>query len=85
MDHFAYNIATALEARYIRGQGGRVVAFNAEYDALPKIEHASATPWEGVNALDAVVAAYMNIAMLRQQVRPREKTHGVVGACWGSS
>src|SRR5207247_1509627 len=35
-----------------------------------KAAHASADPWEGVNALDAAVQTYTNVAMLRQQVRP---------------
>ncbi|KAJ5618799.1 hypothetical protein N7510_002783 [Penicillium lagena] len=178
----AYGIDTALEVEYKHGNGGRVVAFNAEYDALPgighacghnliatssiaafiatcetmkslnpgdggytvrllgtpaeeggggklllinagaykdvdacfmvhpfpvlsgnpdllssscctgqylandKVEvtftgkpaHASAAPWEGVNALDAVVSAYVNISMLRQQILPTQKIHGVV-------
>ncbi|KAJ5886005.1 uncharacterized protein N7473_008679 [Penicillium subrubescens] len=43
-----------------------------------KPAHASAAPWEGVNALDAVVAAYVNISMLRQQILPTQKIHGVV-------
>lgn len=43
-----------------------------------KPAHASAAPWEGVNALDAVVSAYVNISMLRQQILPTEKIHGVV-------
>jgi len=34
----AYGLETAFEAEY--GQGGRVVAFNVEYDALPGIGHA---------------------------------------------
>ncbi|KAJ5715575.1 uncharacterized protein N7483_012756 [Penicillium malachiteum] len=178
----AYGVSTALEVSYQYGQGGRVVAYNAEYDALPgmghacghnliatsavasflattetmktlysdtkgfsvrllgtpaeeggggklrlidagaykdvdacfmvhpfpvltgapdllssssdssqylandkvsvtytgKPAHASAAPWEGVNALDAVVAAYVNISMLRQQILPTQKIHGVV-------
>lgn len=177
----AYGVGTAFEVRYTSGEGGRVVAFNAEYDALPGIghacghnliatssiasflatcevvksltddrgysvrllgtpaeeggggklhlidagaykdvdaclmvhpfpvlsgapnllsssscsgqylandkvqvtftgkpAHASAAPWEGVNALDAVVAAYVNISMLRQQILPTQKIHGVV-------
>ncbi|KAJ5667710.1 uncharacterized protein N7477_006280 [Penicillium maclennaniae] len=161
----AYGIETALEVSYRQGKGGRVVAFNAEYDALPgmghacghnliatssiaafmatceamsalytddigftarllgaykdvdacfmvhpfpilsgapdllssssctgqylandkvsvtftgKPAHASAAPWEGINALDAVVAAYINISMLRQQILPTQKIHGVV-------
>lgn len=43
-----------------------------------KPAHASAAPWEGVNALDAVVAAYVNISMLRQQTLPTQKIHGVI-------
>lgn len=40
--------------------------------------HAGAAPWEGVNALDALVAAYNNISMLRQQIRPDERIHGAI-------
>ena len=39
--------------------------------------HASAQPWRGINALDAAVSAYNNISMLRQQIRPDERIHGV--------
>ncbi|KAG5815084.1 hypothetical protein H9Q74_010628 [Fusarium xylarioides] len=31
----------------------------------------------GINALDAAVAAYVNVSMLRQQIRPDERVHGV--------
>ena len=31
--------------------------------------HAAACPWEGVNALDAVVSCYNAISMLRQQIK----------------
>ncbi|KKY13171.1 putative metal-dependent amidase aminoacylase carboxypeptidase [Diplodia seriata] len=40
--------------------------------------HAGAQPWDGVNALDAAVAAYNNVSMLRQQIRPDERVHGVI-------
>lgn len=43
-----------------------------------KPAHAAAAPWEGVNALDAIVSAYVNISLLRQQIRPTEKIHGIV-------
>ncbi|EGS17533.1 uncharacterized protein CTHT_0068640 [Thermochaetoides thermophila DSM 1495] len=39
--------------------------------------HAAIAPWEGVNALDAVCLSYNAIAMLRQQIRPDERIHGV--------
>ncbi|CEL11105.1 Putative Peptidase dimerisation domain protein [Aspergillus calidoustus] len=43
-----------------------------------KPAHAAAAPWEGINALDAVVAAYVNISLLRQQMLPSQKVHGVI-------
>ncbi|KOS23111.1 Peptidase M20 domain-containing protein 2 [Escovopsis weberi] len=39
--------------------------------------HAAGEPWNGVNALDAAVGAYNNVSMLRQQIRPDERVHGV--------
>ena len=41
-----------------------------------KPTHASASPWNGVNAYDAAVAAHVNIGLLRQQLRPVERVHG---------
>lgn len=40
--------------------------------------HAAAEPWNGVNALDAAVAAYNNAAVLRQQIAPDERIHAVI-------
>ncbi len=40
--------------------------------------HASAAPWEGRNALDAAVLGYMNVAALRQHIRPSERVHGII-------
>ena len=39
--------------------------------------HAAGDPWNGLNALDAAVAAYNNVAMLRQHIQPVERIHGV--------
>jgi amidohydrolase len=39
--------------------------------------HAAAAPWEGRNALDAAVLGYMNVAALRQHIRPNERIHGI--------
>ncbi|MBU3701899.1 MAG: M20 family metallopeptidase [Acidimicrobiia bacterium] len=39
--------------------------------------HAAAAPWNGRNALDAAVLGYMNVAALRQHIRPDERIHGV--------
>ncbi len=43
-----------------------------------KAAHASAHPQLGVNALDAFVQAYVNIATLRQALYPTDKIHGVL-------
>lgn len=40
--------------------------------------HAAMEPWNGVNALDAVCLSYNAISMLRQQIRPYERIHGVI-------
>jgi amidohydrolase len=45
---------------------------------LGKASHAAASPDLGINALDAVVMAYNGIAVLRQQVRPDARIHGIV-------
>lgn len=39
--------------------------------------HAASHPWDGRNALDAAVLGYMNVAALRQHIRPDERVHGV--------
>ncbi|KAK3311766.1 hypothetical protein B0H66DRAFT_618366 [Apodospora peruviana] len=39
--------------------------------------HAAIAPWDGVNALDAVCLSYNAISMLRQQIHPYERIHGV--------
>ncbi len=42
--------------------------------------HASAAPWEGVNAQDALTVAQVAIGLLRQQLPPGDQVHGVVTA-----
>jgi amidohydrolase len=43
-----------------------------------KAAHASAVPWDGVNALDAVIQLFNNVSMMRQQVRPECRIHGII-------
>ncbi|KAM4625996.1 peptidase M20 domain-containing protein 2-like isoform 2-T2 [Polymixia lowei] len=43
-----------------------------------KASHAAAYPWEGVNALDAAVLAYNNLSVLRQQLNPDWRLHGII-------
>jgi amidohydrolase len=48
------------------------------FEFTGKAAHASADPWEGVNALDGVIQTFNNVGMLRQQVRPDVRIHGIV-------
>ncbi|XP_012943737.1 peptidase M20 domain-containing protein 2 [Aplysia californica] len=43
-----------------------------------RASHAGGFPWEGVNALDAAVLGYMNVAALRQQMRPTWRVHTII-------
>ena len=40
--------------------------------------HAAAFPWEGINALDAAVMAYTSTSVLRQQMKPTWRVHGII-------
>mgnify|MGYP001990983018 CR=1 FL=1 len=39
--------------------------------------HAAAAPEKGLNALDAAVLGYVNVAALRQHIAPDERIHGI--------
>ena len=43
-----------------------------------RASHAAAAPWLGVNALDAAVACYTSMSMLRQQTKPTSRVHAVI-------
>jgi len=40
--------------------------------------HAAAAPWNGVNALDAVILTFNAVSALRQQIQPDARIHGIV-------
>ena len=50
----------------------------ATFEYTGKASHASADPWAGVNAMDACVQTYNAVSMLRQQVRPDCRIHGII-------
>jgi amidohydrolase len=50
----------------------------ATFEFTGKASHASADPWEGVNALDACIQTFNAVSMLRQQVRPDCRIHGII-------
>ena len=43
-----------------------------------KDSHAAGAPEKGINALDAFVQAYVNVATLRQQILPSDRLHGII-------
>jgi amidohydrolase len=43
-----------------------------------KPAHAAARPDAGVNALDAMIAAFANIGLMRQQLRDSARVHGII-------
>lgn len=49
-------------------------SFKVEY--FGKEAHAAARPWEGINALDALITAYNAISVLRQQTKPGDIIQG---------
>jgi metal-dependent amidase/aminoacylase/carboxypeptidase family protein len=46
--------------------------YGANFTGKPA--HAATAPHEGVNALDTAVLAYSGISMLRQQIKPDQRT-----------
>jgi amidohydrolase len=40
--------------------------------------HASSWPWRGVNALNAVIQLFVSLDLMRQQLRPDARVHGVI-------
>jgi amidohydrolase len=48
------------------------------FEFTGKASHAAADPWEGINALDACIQTFNNVSMLRQQVRPDCRVHGII-------
>ncbi len=53
-------------ARFLAIQSCKVEYFG-------RTAHAAGVPWEGINALDAIISAYNNIGLLRQQILPTNR------------
>ncbi|KAK4172103.1 hypothetical protein QBC36DRAFT_304751 [Triangularia setosa] len=51
----------------------RTTAFcRLEVEFFGRAAHAANAPWQGINALDALVVSYNSISMLRQQTQPND-------------
>lgn len=56
---------------------GAIAIQQVEVTYSGRAAHAAAAPQAGRNALDAAVLGYMNVAALRQHIRPDERIHGI--------
>ncbi len=63
-------------AERLTGSCLAVAHFDVRYSG--REAHASAAPWEGINAQDALTVAQVAIGLLRQQLPPGDQVHGVV-------
>lgn len=52
------------------------IKFSVEFFGKPS--HASGSPEEGLNALDAMVAFFSSIGLLRQQIKNEARIHGII-------
>ena len=44
-----------------------------EVEFFGKASHAGMAPWNGINALDALMQSFDNIGLLRQQILPTDR------------
>ncbi|KAJ7224215.1 hypothetical protein GGX14DRAFT_350602, partial [Mycena pura] len=58
--------------------GTTIAMQDIEVEYMGQNAHAGAAPWEGTNALDAAFLAYSSISVLRQQMRPDHRVHGII-------
>jgi amidohydrolase len=62
---------TEIEARLLASE-------DVDVTFLGRASHAAADPWEGRNALDALILLFTSIGLWRQQLRPESRVHGIV-------
>ncbi|KAL6303545.1 hypothetical protein BKA93DRAFT_787758 [Sparassis latifolia] len=66
--------------------GPCLAACDSRVELVASSAHAAWAPWEAQNALDAAFLAYTNISVLRQQIKPTHRVHGIVsGKNWAAN
>lgn len=60
----------------VTGASKAVAPVDVEFFGRPA--HASAAPWEGINALDAVISVFNNVNALRQHLPTDVRIHGII-------
>ncbi|UUZ78976.1 M20 family metallopeptidase [Paenibacillus sp. P26] len=73
------DIALMAHPYYTYEKSGESLAMDAiQFEYFGKASHAAATPYEGVNALDAVLMLFNSISVLRQRLRDHARIHGII-------
>jgi amidohydrolase len=57
---------------------GSLAVTEVEITFQGKAAHASSAPWEGINALDAVIQTFNGLNALRQHLRDGARIHGII-------
>lgn len=55
-----------------------LASYRLKVKFLGKAAHAAAAPFEGINALDALIQMFVNIGLLRNQLRDDARVHGII-------
>ncbi|WVQ74470.1 hypothetical protein IAR50_004071 [Cryptococcus sp. DSM 104548] len=69
---------TEYEGSCTIGGPGTLARAGFEIEFFGRGAHAGASPWMGINALDAAVQGYSAVSMLRQQLEPTMRVHGII-------
>ncbi|MEC0265918.1 M20 family metallopeptidase [Paenibacillus anseongense] len=73
------DIALMAHPYYTYEKSGESLAMDAiQYEFFGRPAHAAAQPYEGVNALDAVLQLFNSINALRQQMKSDARIHGII-------
>lgn len=60
------------------GTGSCLATSQRQYEFFGQTAHAAADPWNGVNALNAVIHLFLGIDSLRQHVKDTARIHGII-------
>lgn len=73
------DVAMMTHPFYTFERSGNSLAMDAiQFEYFGKAAHAAASPYEGVNALDAVLMLFNSINALRQQLESHVRIHGII-------
>ncbi|HYL40157.1 MAG TPA: amidohydrolase, partial [Candidatus Binatus sp.] len=57
---------------------GLLASVDVDVTFTGRAAHAASEPWEGRNALDALILLFSSVGLWRQQLRPEARVHGIV-------